>query len=250
MRAQMAGRLILAIAGVAGMLMAGPAAAGAQGMGGGQDMGGGMGPGVGQGFGPHRPPVERAFHGRGEMGRWWNNPRIVAQLKLTDDQRKAMDGILYAHREKLIDLQADMEKADLAMQPLMNADTPDQAAIEAQIDKVVAARAALEKANANFLLDIRMKLTPDQWKQVKAFRAGGMHGGMRGGMHHGMRGQMHYGPQGRGAWGQGMKRPGMQGPGGQQFHRPMQPGQAPPAQTPQQTPQGSTAPPSGNGAGQ
>ena len=241
MKARMAGRLILAIAGVAGiMLMVAPAAAGAQGMGSGMGsgqgmaggMGGGMGHGVGQGFSPHRPPFERAFHGRGEMGRWWNNPRIVAALKLTDEQRKAMDGILYAHREKLIDLQANLEKADLAMQPLMNADTPDQAAIEAQIDRVVAARAALEKANADFLLDIRMKLTPDQWKQVKAFRNGGMRG-MRGGM----RGQMHHGPQGRGAWGHGMQN----GPGGQ-FHRPMPPGQTPP-----QPPQGSTAPPSGSG---
>jgi len=231
MKARMAGRLILAIAGVAGMLLAGPSAAVAQGMGGGQDMGGGMGHGVGQGFGPRRPPFERAFHGRGEMGRWWNNPRIAAALKLTDEQRKAMDGILYAHREKLIDLQADLEKADLAMQPLMNADTPDQAAIEAQIDRVVAARAALEKANADFLLDIRMKLTPDQWKQVKAFRNGGMRG---------MHGQMHHGPQGRGAWGHGMQRPGGQ------FHRPMPPGQTPP-QTP---PQGSTAPPSGSGTQQ
>lgn len=222
------------------MLMAAPA--GAQGMGAGPGMGGGMGHGVGEGFGAHRPPMEGAFRTRGIEGRWWANPRIIAALKITDEQRKGMDEILYAHREKLIDLQADLEKANLAMEPLMNADEPNQAAIEAEIDKVVGARAALEKANADFLLDIRMKLTPDQWKQVKAFRADG--GGMRGrmhGEHGGMRGP---GPQGRG-WGQGGPRPGMQGPGGQ-FHRPV-----PPPQTPAQpAPQGSTAPQSGSGAEQ
>ncbi|MGH9600504.1 MAG: Spy/CpxP family protein refolding chaperone [Terracidiphilus sp.] len=217
------------------MLMAAPT--GAQGVGAGQGMSGGMGHGVGQGFDAHRPPFERAFRFRGTDGSWWNNPRIAAALKLTGEQRKAMDEIMYAHREKLIDLEADMERADLAMQPLMNADTPDQAAIEGQIDRVVAARAALEKANANFLLDIRMKLTPDQWKQVKAFRAHG--GGM-----HGMHGEMH-GPQGRGAWGHGEQRPGGQYHPGGEFHRPM-----PPSQNPQQAPPASTAPPAGSGTGQ
>jgi len=36
---------------------------------------------------------------------------------------------------------------------------------------VAQARAELEKANARFLLAIRSKLTPDQWKQMQADRA-------------------------------------------------------------------------------
>ncbi len=139
----------------------------------------GPGPmGVGPGFAEHRPPFERAFGPEGRMSRWWNNPRIAAQLKLTSDQQKAMDTILYDHREKLIDLQANLERAELAMQPLMSAEQPNEASIDAQIDKVVAARADLEKANARFLLAIRMKLTPDQWKQVQSFRAEHMEGRM------------------------------------------------------------------------
>jgi periplasmic protein CpxP/Spy len=49
----------------------------------------------------------------------------------------------------------------------MGADTPNDAAITAQIDKVVQARADLERANARFLLAIRDKLTVDQWKQIQ-----------------------------------------------------------------------------------
>ena len=56
------------------------------------------------------------------------------------------------------------------MTPLMKADTPNRSAIEAQIDKVVQARADLEKANARFLLDIRMQITPEQWKQLQTMR--------------------------------------------------------------------------------
>ena len=96
---------------------------------------------------------------------------MVERLKLTDEQRKNFDGILLEHREKLIDLRANLEKAELAMEPLMRDDQPNEAKILAQIDKVAQARAELEKANARFLLAIRGKLTPEQWKQVQAFRA-------------------------------------------------------------------------------
>lgn len=122
----------------------------------------------------------------GAFGHWWNNPRMIERLKLTDDQRKAMDQILYEHREKLIDLQATLEKAELAMEPMMSADQPDRAAMEAQIDKVVQARAALERANSMFLLDIRMKLTADQWKQLRDMR-GEMHSDRHGDRHEGER---------------------------------------------------------------
>jgi protein CpxP len=113
---------------------------------------------------------------RGEHGRWWNNPAVVEKLKLTDDQRKAMDAILQQHREKLIDLRASLEKAELAMEPMMREDQPNEAAAMSQIDKVAQARAELEKANARFLFALRAKLTPEQWKQVQEFRAS--HDGM------------------------------------------------------------------------
>ena len=107
---------------------------------------------------------------RGEHGRWWNNPDIVAKLKLTDDQRKAMDEIFQQHREKLVDLRGNLEKAEIAMEPLVHADQPNESAVMAQIDKVAQARAELEKANARFLFALRAKLTPEQWKQVQDFR--------------------------------------------------------------------------------
>jgi periplasmic protein CpxP/Spy len=174
MNVSVAARLGLAIA---GLLMAGSALA--QGPGGGP--GPGMGPGgergmgQGMGMGQHRPPVERAFGGMGIQGRFWNSPKIAETLKLTDEQKKQFDEILQAHREKLIDLRASVEKAELAMAPLIRDDQPNEARILAQIDKLAQARAELEKANARYLLAIRGKLTPEQWKQVEAFRANHMH---------------------------------------------------------------------------
>ena len=142
--------------------------------------------------------------------------------------------LLFIKQMKLIDLHANLEKAEVELGPMIKADTPDRRAIEAQIDKVATVRADLEKADALFLLDIRMKLTSDQWKQLQTLRMNRM-------QHQGMRGD---GTDGRGGWGQGRQRPGMGGPGGQ-FHRPM-PGGPPPADTPEAAPAPPPAPGSGD----
>ena len=147
---------------MAGILLAGTMALG-------QGPGGGMG--AGPGFGDRRHPMERAFGPQDGHGRWWNNPKAVERLKLTDEQRKAFDNILLEHREKLIDLRASLQKTELALEPLMGDDQPNETKILAQIDKIAQARADLEKANAGFLLAIRARLTPEQWKLIQAFRA-------------------------------------------------------------------------------
>jgi Spy/CpxP family protein refolding chaperone len=233
MKVSMKVRLGLTIAAV---LMAGTVSA--QGPGG-MGMGQGGGPGGGPGFGQHRPPMERAFGQQGEMGRWWNNPRMVEQLKLTDEQRKAMDGILQEHKMKLVDLRGSLQKAELELEPMVKQDQPNETALLAQIDKVAQARADLEKANARFLLALRGKLTPDQWKQVQAFREnGGMQRRGMGPMGNGGQGR----GQGQGGWRQGGQGPGGQGPGGMYRHQ----GPPPP---PAAAPQGSTPPASGPGAG-
>ncbi len=197
---------------MAGALLAGTALA--------QGPGGGMG--MGPGFGDHQPPMERAFGLEGGHGRWWNRPKVIERLKLTDEQRKEFDAILLAHREKLIDLRANVQKAELELEPLVSADQPNEPKILSQIDRVAQARAELEKANARFLLAIRSKLTPEQWKQVQSFRAD-----------HGRE---------RGDWGSGGE-----GPDGQGHHR-MGPPAPPPQPTPPSAePQAPTAPQPGAG---
>jgi Spy/CpxP family protein refolding chaperone len=201
MKASMATRLGLAIA---GLLLMG-AAAGAQPQAG------------GPGFGEHRPPFEKALGPRGNHGRWWNDPVMVEKLKLTDAQRKDFDAILLQHRETLIDLRGNVEKAELAMEPLMRDDQPNEGKILAQIDKVAQARAELEKANARFLLAIRAKLTPEQWKLLQADRGNrerqdrgwGRDGQERGGQLHR---QTLPPPPGAAPQGQGEPGPGPQDP--------------------------------------
>jgi Spy/CpxP family protein refolding chaperone len=93
-----------------------------------------------------------------------------------------MDDIFQQNRMKLIDLNASLQKEEATMDPLMEADQPDEARILAQIDRVAQARAELEKADARMLLGIRRTLTPEQWKKLQAEGPGprrgtGGHGG-------------------------------------------------------------------------
>jgi Spy/CpxP family protein refolding chaperone len=180
--------------------------------------------------------MERALGPQGNQGRWWNNPKMVDELKLTDEQRKSMDAIFYQHRERLVDLRGAVQKAELEMEPLMRDDKPNEKQIAEQIDKVAQARAELEKANAHFLFELRGKLTPEQWTQVQAIRANRQQGqqGQRGWQQHG---------QGRDGQGRGGMGPGGPGQGGQNQYRGRQyhqqgPPSATPAPPPSAAPQG------------
>jgi len=165
-----------------------------------------QGPEGGLGMGPHRPPMEREMGPRGDHPRWWNGEHAIEKLKLTDAQRKAMDDIYMQHRLTLVDLHATLEKAELALEPLIGADQPDEGKILAQIDQVAQARAELEKANARMLLGLRRQLTPEQWKIMQADRAarreGNRAGQERGGPGQGD-GQRWHRPGGQGSAGPG-----------------------------------------------
>lgn len=182
--------------------------AAAQGPMGHDGMGPGMGPGMGHdGAGPGMdgPPMMRAFHDR-QFGRWWNDPKLSQQLGITDQQKKQMDQIFLQHRLNLIDLQANLEKQQVLLGPMIAADQPNETGVLAQIDKIAQARADLEKANARMLFDIRKTLTAEQWQKLKAIHE-----------EHRMR-EFGRGPEGRGSpgtWrehhpgqGQGPNRPG------------------------------------------
>lgn len=151
----------------------------------------------GQDSGPGGP-MEHSFRGA-ERGRWWNNPQVAQQIGLTDDQKAKMDDIFQQNRLQLIDLHAALQKQEVLLRPMLEADQPDESKVLSQIDAIAQARAELEKANARMLFGIRKVLTPDQWKKLQA-----MHSRMA---------TTHHGWGGRG--GEGWHRPnGANGPGG------------------------------------
>jgi Spy/CpxP family protein refolding chaperone len=96
---------------------------------------------------------------------------MVERLRLTPEQQKKMDDVFQQNRVKLIDLTASLDREEATLEPLVSAEQPDAEKIRAQISRVADARSELEKANANFLLGLRLLLAPDQWKSLQAYAA-------------------------------------------------------------------------------
>jgi Spy/CpxP family protein refolding chaperone len=115
-------------------------------------------------------PLANSEPGMG-LGAWWKNSEIVSKLQLSDEQVKKISQTFLDHKLKLIDLQADLEKQELRLQPLMDIDQPDESKVGAQIDLITAARGRLEKQNAMMMLDIRRWLSVEQWKKLKSIEA-------------------------------------------------------------------------------
>jgi Spy/CpxP family protein refolding chaperone len=107
---------------------------------------------------------------RAEMGKWWKNPDVVSKLGLTDSQVTQLNQVFYDHKLKLIDYGAEMEKQDLKLQTLLDADQPDEAQVSTQVDQVLAARGKLEREFTMMSLNLRKQLSLEQWRQLKAMR--------------------------------------------------------------------------------
>ncbi|WP_263368187.1 Spy/CpxP family protein refolding chaperone [Edaphobacter bradus] len=105
-------------------------------------------------------------------GIWWKNSDLIQKLAITPDQQKRMNDIFQQSRIQLIDLKANVEKQEVTLEPMLDANPPDTNKVLAQIDKIAQARAELEKANARMLLGIRTVLTPDQWTKLQAEERG------------------------------------------------------------------------------
>jgi Spy/CpxP family protein refolding chaperone len=123
------------------------------------------------------PPPESDSRGMGnqmamrhEMGKWWQNSEIAKKLQLSDDQIAKLNQTFFDHRLKLIDDGAAMEKEDLKLQNLLDADDPSENQVGAQVDQVLAARGKLEREYTMMNLDLRKVLTVAQWKQLKSIR--------------------------------------------------------------------------------
>jgi periplasmic protein CpxP/Spy len=105
------------------------------------------------------------------LGAWWKNSETVSKLQLSEDQVRKIEQTYLDHKLKLIDLQADLEKQELRLQPLLDEDHPEEGKVGTQIDLITTARGRLEKENAMMMLAIRSQLSVEQWKKLKSMDA-------------------------------------------------------------------------------
>jgi Spy/CpxP family protein refolding chaperone len=95
-------------------------------------------------------------------GRWWDDHGTAHKLKLNPDQQRRMDTIFEANKPTLINLYTNLQREEVNLGSLSNADLRDETKVFAAIDRVSQARSDLEKENAHILLQIRQQLDPQQ----------------------------------------------------------------------------------------
>jgi Spy/CpxP family protein refolding chaperone len=106
----------------------------------------------------------------GPPSRWWDDKHYAKALHLRPDQKKRMDGLFDENRTNLVNRYAALQQEEQKMETLSHAQTLDEAALFAQIDRVAQARADLEKATTHLMLQVRKEMDADQITRLDASR--------------------------------------------------------------------------------
>ena len=102
--------------------------------------------------------------------RWWDDKHYAKNLHLRPDQKKRMDGLFDENRANLVNRYEALQQEESKMEVLSHAQTLDESALFAQIDRVAQARADLEKATTHVMLQVRKEMDPDQITRLDASR--------------------------------------------------------------------------------
>jgi Spy/CpxP family protein refolding chaperone len=140
--------------------MGGPPMGGMGGPPRGGDMRGGVVPR--ESFVPQRPSGPQL----GLPGRWWDDKKNAKLINLRGDQQKKMDVIFEANKGSLVTLLGNLQHEESKLQGMSPQELQDEGKVFAQIDRVAAARAELEKENARILMLIRQQLEPPQLNKL------------------------------------------------------------------------------------
>lgn len=102
---------------------------------------------------------------------WWNNQVVVQKvLNLTPQQQQQVRQIVRQYRPRLIDIRADVAKAEIDLETQFNHDPVDQTKANQAIEHLIAARSELTRTLSEMSLKLRVMLTEAQWQQLQHLR--------------------------------------------------------------------------------
>lgn len=107
--------------------------------------------------------------GAGEKG-MFNPMKCRKELDLTDDQMEKMKAINFEHQNKMIDIKADLKKAQLAKRHEMHSDSPDKNKMLSIVKEISDIKAKMAEVQVNHRFDMRDLLTQEQIDKFKACR--------------------------------------------------------------------------------
>jgi Spy/CpxP family protein refolding chaperone len=102
-----------------------------------------------------------------ETTAWWDQP-IVQDMSLSEEQSRKIRATVAESRDRLIQLRSAADKAEAALQQVMDEEKVDFRRGQAAIEQVVATRADMMRAVAEMSLKLRVILTSAQWQILQS----------------------------------------------------------------------------------
>lgn len=96
---------------------------------------------------------------------WWNSP-VAADIGLNANQVKRIREIVRSYRDRLFDARNNVQKAEAALDDLMNDGEMSAEAAKPIIDRVASSRANSSRVFLEMSTHIREVLTLNQWRQL------------------------------------------------------------------------------------
>ncbi len=94
---------------------------------------------------------------------WWNSP-VVADIGLSQEQTNHIKTIVRSYRNRLFDARNTVQKAEAALEDVMNDDHVSHESVKPLIDHLASARAESTRAVLEMDIELRSVLTLDQWR--------------------------------------------------------------------------------------
>lgn len=102
-------------------------------------------------------------------------PELILQhqkaIGLTDSQKNAIIAEVKRVQGRLVDVQWELQRAVQQMVELIGKERPDEAAVAAQLDKVLAVEREIKLAHVTLAVRLKHILTPEQQKTLRELRA-------------------------------------------------------------------------------
>jgi hypothetical protein len=95
-------------------------------------------------------------------------PHVVEKLGLPKDLVQRIQDLTFEANEQLITLEADLKRAQLALDKLLRSPNPSDNAVMQQVEAVGRAETAVRKNRIGLMLQIKRLLGPDNWQKLEA----------------------------------------------------------------------------------
>lgn len=95
-------------------------------------------------------------------------PHLVEKLGIPRETAQRVQDLSFESNEALIQLEAELKRAQLRLERLLSAASPDETAILRQVEEVGLAETAVRRNRIGLMVQIKKLLGPDLWQKLEA----------------------------------------------------------------------------------